>query len=341
MIRKVLAAAVVVGLALAAWKVLDVRQLAEIGHRLQPAWLAPLLAVPVVYLLLKSYRFALLMAEVDGDLPLGVTMRAYASTQAATMIPGGFAARAAVLEDVDGRGGHAVGPTLATGLMDNLTFILAVLVAAAAYPQARLTALITGGAVAVGGVALAFPAVRRRSGRWLLALGDRLGCRSRVDDCLESLPAFLHARPLAAGAGLTLAAFALEAFALWASLAALRVDVPFGTAVLAWVVSITVGRLSPAPGGLGVTEAGMVGLMSHLSGASVTEAAAATLLFRVVTLFLPALLGTAVYLLAWRGRDEVPPKEAPVLDWAVSPPARGGAQRRDSVDPPGSVTSFS
>lgn len=322
-LKVILGLVVALGLVLAGWKVLDPQQLGEVARRFDRAWLVPLLLAPVAYLWLKSYRFAVLMACVV-PLPGRVMMKGYASTQAATLIPGGFAARAAIMEEVDGNGAEAAGPTLATGLMDNLAFLTTSLVAAFFYPQARGAALVLAIAVGLAGVALAFPAVRRVLRKGIERVADRLGCRPGVEDALEGVGRFMSPRPLLMGGGLTGAAFLVEAGALWASLHALGVEISFATAVLAWVVSISVGRLSPAPGGVGVTEAGMVTLMATLGGISVAEAAAATLLFRIVTLFLPALLGTAVYVLAWRGRQEDagPAADAsapPAVGWVASP----------------------
>lgn len=293
-----LAALIAGGVVLAGSKTLDFQQMAELWRQMDRTWILPLLLVPVAYLYLKSLRFALLMREVSG-LPLNVMMRGFASTQATTLVPGGFAFRAGVLEEVGKQAARGTGPALASGAMDHVVLILACTGAAFFYPEARTTAAAMAAVAAVLVTLLAVPQTRGPLVRGVRRLGGR-----RADEFLEGCTGFLEPKPLLQGLGLSVGAFLVQLVALYGSLAALGLQVPFHIAVLAFVVSETVGRVSPTPGGVGVTEAGMVAMMAAMGGLNPSQGAAATLLFRLSVLFGPAAYGTLIYLFAWRGPRE-------------------------------------
>ena len=73
-------------------------------------------------------------------------------------------------------------------------------------------------------------------------------------------------------------------------------NVPPATLVLAFALPTMLGRISALPGGVGVTEAGMVGILD--------QAAAAVTVFRLGTVLFAALVGGLVYLFGWRGAKE-------------------------------------
>jgi uncharacterized membrane protein YbhN (UPF0104 family) len=101
------------------------------------------------------------------------------------------------------------------------------------------------------------------------------------------------------GAALLLgvAAWGLEGLALGVLLQGLGAPVPWPTAVAAFSAGTLAGVVSLLPGGLGTTEAGMVGLLVA-QGVGHEAAVAATLLGRACTLGYGALLG-AVASLVW------------------------------------------
>jgi uncharacterized protein (TIRG00374 family) len=92
---------------------------------------------------------------------------------------------------------------------------------------------------------------------------------------------------------------------LWFDIAALACgfaavgDVPrWGTLVLAYLIG-QLGDLLPLPGGIGGTEGALVAVFV-LYGAGVTEATAAVLLYRLVQLAVPALLGVPAFVMLRR-----------------------------------------
>lgn len=96
---------------------------------------------------------------------------------------------------------------------------------------------------------------------------------------------------------LGLTAWGLEGLALWAILEGLGADTSWAVAVAAFCAGTLAGVVSLLPGGLGTTEAGMVGLLVA-RGIAHDVAVAATLLGRAATLGYGALVG-AVASLVW------------------------------------------
>ncbi len=99
-------------------------------------------------------------------------------------------------------------------------------------------------------------------------------------------------------------AFALMVEALDLAARGVGADVSYLTLMLAFTLPTMLGRISAMPGGVGVTEAGMVGILDAAPGVSIDQAAAATAVFRVGTVLFAALLGGLVYVLGWRGTRE-------------------------------------
>lgn len=105
---------------------------------------------------------------------------------------------------------------------------------------------------------------------------------------------------LAAGLALSIASWFLECAAFALILGGLEIALPLRVATFLYAFASLAGAASMLPGGLGVAEASLAALLVSL-GAPVAAAAGATLLVRLLTLWLAVLLGTATVLLAFRG----------------------------------------
>jgi uncharacterized protein (TIRG00374 family) len=96
---------------------------------------------------------------------------------------------------------------------------------------------------------------------------------------------------------LGMVAWGAEALSLYLVAFWLGSEITLTTAVFVYAFAMIVGALSFLPGGLGGTEAVMVGLLM-LNGLTVADATAATILVRVATLWFAVALG----LMAWPAR---------------------------------------
>lgn len=88
---------------------------------------------------------------------------------------------------------------------------------------------------------------------------------------------------------------------LWLVLHALDSSLGFGPALVAVVATSLLQGLVPVPGGVGVAEAVMTSFLVAL-GVEETVAFAATVTYRVITFYLPALEG--LFAMRWLERNE-------------------------------------
>lgn len=261
-----------------------------------------ILGLTVVYLLLKGARFVVFLNPLV-DYGRWAVLRAYLAGQVATLLPAGGAARVVVLEQVGvalPKGGAAV---LFASLTDQAILISGVLLAAIWFEEARLPALIALGVLAAVAVLLWIKPIRARllgAAAWLMEkvhLGDKWRAFQSAFDEGITLGVVLR------GLAFTAAAFALMPLALELALRGLGLSVPPGTLLLAFVLPTLLGRLSSLPGGVGVTEASMVAILSAVQGVDANLAAAAVAVFRVGTVFFAAVFGGLVYLAVRAGGE--------------------------------------
>ncbi len=89
---------------------------------------------------------------------------------------------------------------------------------------------------------------------------------------------------LAVGIVLSIGAWGLELLAVYLSVTQLGARASFLEVVLAFAVSSLLGAVTPLPGGIGAVEAGLTGMLRAVAGLPEAQAAAATLVIRLVTL---------------------------------------------------------
>jgi uncharacterized membrane protein YbhN (UPF0104 family) len=213
--------------------------------------------------------------------------------------------------------------TLVTGILNvftltGLPFLAVLVMATASRPDATM---ITGAAVGlallaamVGGLGLLLhsEAVALRAGRVLqygLAVAARLARRAPPARAAGSLPGFRdRACALLAARGwritaATVASHLMLWFVLLACLRAVslsQAQLPWQTSLAAFAFIRLLTAMPITPGGLGITELGLIGILAggagHKASAQVT---AAVLMYRAVT-YLPSIPLGALACLTWR-----------------------------------------
>jgi uncharacterized protein (TIRG00374 family) len=128
--------------------------------------------------------------------------------------------------------------------------------------------------------------IRRDITKFITELDNALG--NGVAALRINRPAFIFLLVLIA------AYWALAAAALWFCFSALGHAPSLGILLSGFGIGIIAGNLSLIPGGLGVQEASLAGVFALL-GTSFTEAALASILFRVVYDFIPFFLSLLLY----------------------------------------------
>lgn len=144
-------------------------------------------------------------------------------------------------------------------------------------------------ALAAGVAGLFWRGLPPRRGRWL----RRLPAAARLLDAVAAADRRLMSSPalLAACALWQLGVIALDATTLWTLLLSLGVAAPPNEVFAGFMVANAARSLSFVPGGLGPFEAGSVLALDKLAGVPVAAALSATLLFRLLSFWLPLIPG--------------------------------------------------
>lgn len=160
------------------------------------------------------------------------------------------------------------------------------------------------GTVAVGGIAMVWAGA---GARWPLVVAGlavaggvvaalRLPLPRKLERVRAAREAALSLHTpglLAAMSGVATAAWACEAGAAILCVKGLGLDASAASAAVAYALGNLAGSLSFLPGGLGVAETSMTGLLRALSGVPAAGAAAATVLIRLATLWFAVAVGLA------------------------------------------------
>lgn len=202
------------------------------------------------------------------------------------------------------RVGTDVGRTASVVMAERLTDVAGVLVlcawGATALPGGPLLLL----AVALGLAAVVAVFRAPRLGRLVRRALPRHPLVARVVDPARSFAGagreLLAPGILAVAVALSAVSWFFECLALYVVLHGLGAPVPIRTATLAYAFASLAGAVSMLPGGLGVAEGSLTGLLVA-SGTAPPEAAAATLLIRAATLWLAVGLGLSTLSWAFRG----------------------------------------
>jgi uncharacterized protein (TIRG00374 family) len=297
-------AAVLIGLVVAGLKYVNGEAFTRALRQFNWSYAPIICLLSLFYVLVKGWRFTRMMRHLEESVPRRMLMRAYVAGQACTLLPGGGAARAALLKQVGIPPAATAAPLAITAFTDQITYFLCTLLAALWFEAARKPVLIFLGVLTVISILLGVEASRT----WLLSLMEKLMGRFKLEnhwqEFLASLKSVATPGVLLAGLGETAVAFAGLIFALHLTMLGVGAQVPPMTLLLAFALPTMLGRISAMPGGIGVTEAGMVSILDHSAGVSLNQAAAAVAVYRLGTVFFAALVGGAVYLLAWRGNKE-------------------------------------
>jgi uncharacterized protein (TIRG00374 family) len=285
-------------------------------------------------LALRALRWQLYTRVLGLGIPPGPSVFAFVAGFAFTATPGkvGEVVKSFLLKR---RFGVPMASTAASLVVERVTDLLAMLALAVGglatgglggdFAQgldggsglARPAWVLVGGALALV-LAMAFLLQARLQRAALGVLGRMPGLARltrALPPLLDSSRQLLTPLPLAVGLALAIAAWSCEALALHRILDALGVEVTIGGAFFAFAASSLLGVLSMLPGGLGGFEATMVVLLDRAAPARAAVdrsiAVAATLLFRLGTLWLVCVLGLLV-LLGWMlvyGRGDRAPDE--------------------------------
>jgi len=122
---------------------------------------------------------------------------------------------------------------------------------------------------------------------------------SKLINAYESSCRLLNLKSLIVAIPLSVIAWFCEAIVLYLTYRALGLQVGFQIAIFIYSFSMIIGAISMLPGGLGLTE-GSIASLSILAKMSKSQAAVATLVVRVVTLWYAIIIGLVAMFLFQR-----------------------------------------
>jgi uncharacterized membrane protein YbhN (UPF0104 family) len=287
-----LAALVFLGLGLYA-------DLGDLGHSLGEfrwTWFPGALALTAVNYVVRFGRWELYLRRLRIAVPPGRSLRIFVAGLAMTLTPvkAGEVLKSGLLRRAYGTPISRSAPiVLAERVTDGLGIVLLAavgLVWAGAGGHWPLLAIGVAGAVAVAGAVRA-PLPARLSEARQAAL-ELLGVRLTVAMSLVAALSWLF-----------------ECLAAYVCVRGLGLDVSLADTTVVFTVASLAGAISFLPGGLGVAEAGMAGLLGTLASVTRADAAAATVLIRLATLWFAVAAGLLALALETR-------RGAPAVDSA-------------------------
>lgn len=302
-LKYILHVVILLGLMIAAVKYINGEEVLQALKSYNYAFAPILLGLSILYLAMKAWRFVQLMRPVS-DVPGNIMFRGYVAGTAATLVPGGVAARAGLMNQAGISVAKSGMPVALSSILDQVAFLGSALFAAFWFESIRVPMLIVLGILVLLGVIFLFPAPRRWLGNIAAALAKRFNVADQWDHFLRSGREVINLRTILIALAVTFAGLLVQVIILDFSLRGFGFNVSYATLFFAYIVPTMLGRLSALPAGVGVTEASMVGFLSSSTGVDPDTGLAATAIFRVATVFFQALLGAFVYFFAWRGEKE-------------------------------------
>lgn len=297
--------AILIGLVWAVVKYVNGEEVLTALQNFDYIYLPFMVGLALAYFLIKAARFVLLMSPFTEKLPNRLIYKGYISGQAATLLPGGIAARAGLMNQIGVPMAQSSVPIAFNSVWDQVIFLLGGLVAALWFPAARLPVFIILGVLSVIGFLLLLPQSRNWLANRAEQIAQHFDYETQWHRFLDAIPQIFTKKIMIGCFLMTVLAFAMQIIVLGLTMRGLDLDVPIPTLFLAFIVPTMLGRLVPIPGGIGVTEAGMVGFLTSTAQINTDTTVAAVAIFRIVTIVIPAAVGAFVYFFFWKGEDEV------------------------------------
>jgi uncharacterized protein (TIRG00374 family) len=303
-LKYLLHGAILTGLLLAARRYLRGTEVIQALRTFDYAYLPAMLFLATVYVILKSWRFVLWMRPVT-DIPSGIIFRGHVAGTAATLIPGGMTARAGLMKQAGVPISKSSTPVALNSLFDQMAFVIGVTLAAIWVEEARAPTLIILGILLSLGLILMLPISRRFLSQTILRFAERWKFLEHWQQFRDSVRDVLTPRIVVNTLSITILTQVINIIILDLSLRGIGLIIPYASLFLAYILPTMLGRLSALPGGVGITEAGMVGYLAATTQAAPEAVAASVAIFRITTILFQAILGAGVYFFAWQGEKEI------------------------------------
>lgn len=253
--------------------------------------------------ILRGFRFHYYLRKSGQYVPLVYSVSAFLAGFALTGTPGkiGEAMKGVFLKrDYNVRVTKVVGILVVERLMDLFGVLLLGSLSLLLFKGWIGLFLVCAVLVIAAGMFLCMEVIYRPVLSWLAGFRLLAWPANRVLSALLSGKELMTVKIFMVGLVLSTLAWAMESVSLYVIMKGLGLGATLLEANFTYCFSTLVGALSMAPGGIGGTEAGMIGLMTYM-GISYADGLPAVLLIRICTLWLAIFTGLifSIYLMAF------------------------------------------
>ena len=253
---------------------------------------------------MKAARFHLLTHRIGLRISFFQSCKVFFSSQAATPLPGGETVRALLLKkEMHAHAIDAAGPVLTQAIIELIAAVAIVLAGSFFYPSVRWIAVLLLLLLVPLIVFMFYPIGAKYFLGWIMPWKRSHPWITKLLNMQDDIHTMMTPRhgtiPVFSISviGLAFIADAIGALLILLLSNRLGLAVHFFDALYLYTTSVAIsGLLWVIPGGLGVTEGGMLGLL-HLMHAPVGKAISLVVIFRVATLLFPVVLGLVVLIL--------------------------------------------
>jgi uncharacterized protein (TIRG00374 family) len=247
---------------------------------------------------LRFLKWEYLLGKVEVDLPLSTSFFIFGSGLIMIMTPGklGEVWKSWLVRDEQGTSISTTMPVIATERITDLLGVVAIsLLGVIAFNRSPIVLVLLTLPIIAGIIVLQY----ERVCYWILDRVEQVpfvGQRAdSIRDLYDSSRTLLRPWPLGVTTGLSISSWGLECIGMWVVLQGFNAEVSIVAAAFVFAVASILGAVSLLPGGLGVTEGSMTGLLL-VFGVERAQAASTTVVIRAATLWFVAGLALAVYL---------------------------------------------
>jgi len=268
--------------------------------------LALVLVLVVVGWLLRGWRFHYYLLQAGPPVPLGYSIAVFLAGFALTGTPAkmGEAAKGVFLKEDYGMSiTRVVGILVVERLMDLWGVLLLGSLSFLLFSQWIAAFLLCAAVVVAGGIFLCMEGVYRPILGRLSRIGFLSWVSQKILGILLAGRELMTPRIFVVGLLVSTIAWGMESVALYLILEGLGLSATLLQANFVYCFSTIVGALSMLPGGIGGTEAGMVGLLAVL-GISYSNGLPAVILIRVCTLWFAIVVGIC-FMIAMLARSRI------------------------------------
>jgi uncharacterized protein (TIRG00374 family) len=274
----------------------DAGNVAKSVSGMNPGWIPAILALPLFNYFLRFLKWQYFLRRVGVSIPLRTSMWAFLAGFSMTVSPGKFGEllKSYLLREHSGVPVTVTSPVVvAERITDLLSMIVIAVVASLVLGGTTGLLAAVAGALFAGLVMLAI--LRTCFFEWLTRLLCRLSFFGKRKESIcafrENCARLLDLRSLSVAVPLGILSWGVEALVLCAVAASLGHTLSLWLALLAHSAGTIAGAVSMIPGGLGLTEITIDGIVSETL--PVSAATATTLLMRFATLWFAVVLGLA------------------------------------------------